>query len=163
MEMSSAILAICVRNSPVNSPHKIQWRRALMFSLICAWINGWVNNDKAGDLKCHHAHYDVTVMSRQDGCPVANGILKCISLNENFWVEWNKTLLKYVPYGIINNSTFRSDDDLVSFRQQAIIWTNVDIVHQHIIASPGLSDFNTEAETKWPTFHRWHFQMHFLE
>ena len=28
--------------SPVNSPHKGQWRRALMFSLICARINGWV-------------------------------------------------------------------------------------------------------------------------
>ena len=29
---------------PVNSPHKGRWRGALMFSLICAWINGWVNN-----------------------------------------------------------------------------------------------------------------------
>ena len=35
---------------------------ALMFSLICAWINGWVNNRQAGDLKRHRAHYDVTVM-----------------------------------------------------------------------------------------------------
>ena len=25
---------------PVNSPHKGQWRGALMFSLICAWIDG---------------------------------------------------------------------------------------------------------------------------
>ena len=33
-----------------------------MFSLICAWINGWVNNGEAGDLKRHRAHYDVTVM-----------------------------------------------------------------------------------------------------
>ena len=31
-------------HSPVNSPHRGQWRGALMFSLICAWINGWVNN-----------------------------------------------------------------------------------------------------------------------
>ena len=38
------------------------WRGALMFSLTCAWINGWVNNGVAGDLRCHHAHYDVTVM-----------------------------------------------------------------------------------------------------
>ena len=45
---------------PVNSPHKGQWRGALMFSLICAWINSWVNNRGAGDLKRHHAHYDVT-------------------------------------------------------------------------------------------------------
>ena len=27
--------------SPVNSPHKGQWHGALMFSLICAWTNGW--------------------------------------------------------------------------------------------------------------------------
>ena len=33
-----------IHRSPVNSPHKGQWRRALMFSLICIWINGWVNN-----------------------------------------------------------------------------------------------------------------------
>ena len=34
-----------------------------MFSLICVWINGWVNNREAGDLIYHRAHYDVTVMS----------------------------------------------------------------------------------------------------
>ena len=37
--------------SPVKSPHKGQWRAAFMFSLICAWINGWVNNCEAGDLR----------------------------------------------------------------------------------------------------------------
>ena len=33
-----------------------------MFSLICVWINGWVNNREAGDLRRYHAHRDVTVM-----------------------------------------------------------------------------------------------------
>ena len=33
-----------------------------MFSLICIWINGWVNNRKAGDLRRYRIHYDVTVM-----------------------------------------------------------------------------------------------------
>ena len=47
---------------PVNSPYKGQWRGALMFSLICAWISGWVNNREAGDLRCNRAHYDVNVM-----------------------------------------------------------------------------------------------------
>ena len=51
-----------IHRSPVNIPHKGQWRGALMFSLICAWINCWVNNREAGYLRCHHAHYDVTVM-----------------------------------------------------------------------------------------------------
>ena len=47
---------------PVNSPHKAQWRGALMFSLICARIYGWVNNREAGDLRRHRAHYDVIEM-----------------------------------------------------------------------------------------------------
>ena len=47
---------------PVNSPHKGQWRGALMFSLICAWIKGWVNNREAGDLRRHRVHYDVNAM-----------------------------------------------------------------------------------------------------
>ena len=65
METFSALLAICAGNSPVtvNSSHKGQWRGALMFSLKCAWINGWVNNREAGDLRGHPTHYDVTVMS----------------------------------------------------------------------------------------------------
>ena len=51
-----------IHRSPVNSPHKGQWHGALMFSLICAWINRWVNNREADDLRRHRAHYDVTVM-----------------------------------------------------------------------------------------------------
>ena len=51
-----------IHRSPVNSQHKGQWRRALMFTLICTWINGWVNNREAGDLRRHQAHYDVTIM-----------------------------------------------------------------------------------------------------
>ena len=46
-----------------------QSRGTLMFSLICAWTNGWVNNIEECDLKRHRAHHDVTVMctlSRQD-------------------------------------------------------------------------------------------------
>ena len=49
--------------SPVNSPHKGQWRGSLVFSLICAWTHSWVNNPDAGCLRRNCAHYDVTVMS----------------------------------------------------------------------------------------------------
>ena len=51
-----------ILRSPVNSPHKGQWRGALMFTLICARINGWVNNGEAGDLRRNRAHYDVIIM-----------------------------------------------------------------------------------------------------
>ena len=39
-----------------------QWRGTLMLSLICAWMNNWVNNREAGDLGRHRAHYNVAVM-----------------------------------------------------------------------------------------------------
>ena len=52
-----------IHRSPVNSSHKGQWRGALMFTLICARINGWVNNREAGDLRRNRAHYDVIVMN----------------------------------------------------------------------------------------------------
>ena len=51
-----------IHRSPVNSPHKGQWRGALMFTLICARINGWINNREAGHLRRHRTHYDVIVM-----------------------------------------------------------------------------------------------------
>ena len=39
-----------IHRSLVNSPHKGQWRWALIFSLIFAWTNSWANNGNAGDL-----------------------------------------------------------------------------------------------------------------
>ena len=51
-----------IHRSPVNFPHKGQWRGALMFSLIYVWINDWANNREAGDLRRQHGHYDVIVM-----------------------------------------------------------------------------------------------------
>ena len=64
METFSALLATCAGNLPVpcESPHKGQWRGALIFSLACAWINGSVNNGEAGYLRRHRAHYEVKVM-----------------------------------------------------------------------------------------------------
>ena len=64
METFSALLAICAGNLPVpvNSPHKGQWRGAMMFSLIYPWINDWVSNREAGALRRHRGHYDVIVM-----------------------------------------------------------------------------------------------------
>ena len=55
-----------IHRSPVNSLHKGQWRGALMISLICDWINSWVNHREAGYLRRHCAHYVVTVMVMVD-------------------------------------------------------------------------------------------------
>ena len=54
-------------------PHKGQWHGALMFSLIYARIDGWVNTGEAGHLRRHHTHYDVIVMVMRNNS-VASGI-----------------------------------------------------------------------------------------
>ena len=89
-----------IQRSPVNSPHKGQWRGALIFSLLCARINGWVNNREAGDLRRHRAHYDVTVMTA-----------KCFFVKENLGSSI-QTSLKFVPEGSMGN---RSTLDQVMF------------------------------------------------
>ena len=53
-----------IHRRPVNSPHKGQWRGALMFFFICAWVN----NRDDGDLRRHRANYDAIVMARSGQC-----------------------------------------------------------------------------------------------
>ena len=71
MKSFSALLILCSGNSPVA---KGQWRGALMFSMICAWINGWVNNDETSDLGRRRAHYDVIVMTACFLCGTSRGV-----------------------------------------------------------------------------------------
>ena len=70
MEAFSALLALCVGNSPVTGefPSQRPVTRSFHVSLICAWTNSWVNNREAGDLRRHRAHYDVTVMTKLRNC-----------------------------------------------------------------------------------------------
>ena len=63
--------------STVNSPLKGQWRGVLMFSLICVWINGWVNDPEADDLRRYRVNYDVIVMLIDTQMKVQN-LLKLI-------------------------------------------------------------------------------------
>ena len=57
------LFATGIHQSPVNTPNKGQWRRTLLFSLICVWTNGWANHRDTSNLRCHRAHYDVIVMN----------------------------------------------------------------------------------------------------
>ena len=84
METFSALLATCA-GSPVNSPHKGQRRGALMFSLICVWINDWVNNREAGDLRRYRAHCDVIIM--HSTCPIRPCFWMGLVWDFTLWVE----------------------------------------------------------------------------
>ena len=65
LETFSALLAIYAGNSSVTGEFTAQRPVILSYHvfLICPWINYWVNNREAGDLRRNRAHYDVTVMA----------------------------------------------------------------------------------------------------
>ena len=96
-----------IHRSPVNSLHIGQWRGALMFSLICAPIKGWVNNGEAGDLRRYRSHYDVTVMVGQ--CRIAQAERRSLFelTNDNHgvsivdkWLCQNRTIQYVVQWSV---------------------------------------------------------------
>ena len=100
-----------IHRSPVNFPHKGQWRGALMFSLIYAWINDWVNNREAGDLRRQHGHYDVIVMSKKF-------IQSMNGRSYHFHHVWCPCRFRLVPQDIVSIQ----DLDFVSVRQGCQHW-----------------------------------------
>ena len=122
METFSALLAICAGNSsvPVNSPQKGQWRGALMFSLICVWINGRVNNREAGDLRRYRAHYDVLVMWEKNPS-VAVGLASQRASNAGVSMSWcdHESFITHITVG--------SGQSIISIDSPAVLkfWDNL--------------------------------------
>ena len=107
-----------IHRSPVNSPHKDQWHGALMFSLICVWINGWVNNREAGDYRRYHAHYDVIVMCRSNVSQLVSAISYFTYILDHYvyrGAKWNR--MTQNPFDTISNTWIthsRNRNDQVS-------------------------------------------------
>ena len=81
----SALLNLCAGNSSVTGefPSKCQWRGALMFSLICAWVSN-------RDWRRHLDHYDITVMNSMTSVANAHPIwLWHNPFNCNQVVKWS--------------------------------------------------------------------------
>ena len=101
-----------IQRLPVNSPHKGQWHGALMFSLICAWINRWVNNREAGDLRRHCTHCDVIVMIQRVVLSnlITPDLYACTwlddvsSISKNYGLPVSQSVL---PWGIYPNRAQR--------------------------------------------------------
>ena len=111
-----------IHRSLINSPHKGQWPGALMFSLICAWINSWINNGKAGDLRRHRAHYDVPVKKR----PFMY-LMQIINIHINHhWYQLHYFVIichlkEYQTYGAVENG-FRDVMDFCGNRYLSFIY-----------------------------------------
>ena len=108
-----------IHRSSVNSPPKGQWHGALMFSLIWAWINRWVKNREAGNLRRHRAHYDVIVMLdcrneyscfKQTSLWITNAILPSISFPDDslLWRHNGRgSVSNHQPHDCLLNRLFR--------------------------------------------------------
>ena len=48
---------------PTQRPVTRRFGVFFLFCFIRVWINGWVNNREAGDLRRYRAHFDVTIMN----------------------------------------------------------------------------------------------------
>ena len=82
-----------------KSPHKGQWRGALMFTLICTRINGWVNNREAGDLRRHRAHYVVIVMISSNSARTRS-VMRLSSRGSLYWhglILIVSRIIHYIP------------------------------------------------------------------
>ena len=98
-----------IHRSPVNSPHKGQWRGALVFSLIFVWINGWVSNCEADDLRRYRAHYDVSVML----------VYWCQSISQ-IYHRWDWIELHWIE--ILSNTEVESGSKHNKFHSRKCIW-----------------------------------------
>ena len=119
-----------IHRSTVNFPHKGQWRGALMFSLICVWINGWVNNREAGDLRRYRVRCDVIVMPQLE---LAVGNVKCnvfthesSSFQSAFWLT-----VKY-----IKDNWMHVHDDVIKWKHFPRYWPFVRGIHRSTVNSP---------------------------
>ena len=113
-----------IYRSPLNSPHKGQWRGALMFPLICAWINVWASNREAVDLRRHHAHYDVTVMMRRTAPRNVTAL------------DVQHILLFFQLYHLSAHDIFPCYDDVIKWKHLSRYWLFVRGIHRPLVDSP---------------------------
>ena len=153
IEPYSALLALCAGNLPVpvNSPHKGQSRGALIFSLVCARINDWVNNREAGDLRRHRGHYDVNAYSRHEsGNYCAQMYLStrlCLGIKAQCWLD-HRSFLKNGRWDLATCRGTSRVTPIESFRggDFSSIWVLKDKVHSNLNRYRELSVTRNEFE-----------------
>ena len=164
--------ALCVGNRPVDSPHKGQWRVALMLYLICVWTNGWANTRDARHLRRNCTHYDMgwylEHVWNSDGCPMreANGWFRSLPsqseqsemLRTVLWLrkialsQCIKTVLLFLDFGYPT-----TDEDLIPFGPYFELQPQ-DVVYEPISSMDGIVLDQTSLECRVrsnppPTYH----------
>ena len=133
------------------------------------WINAWVNNRKAGDLRRHRSHHDATVMTY---------ILRSSYSNyhehieaQNMAAAWQTAGISYFDSNFMEicsqssnkqKSNTGSDNGLAAKRWGAIIWINDGLTYRRIFALLGLEGLmSTYKDTPNTGFNQSSF-IHFI-
>ena len=126
-----------IHRSPANSPHKGQWRGVLMLFLISAWINGWVNNREAGDLRHHCAHYDVTVMLCKFIPQLTMDVCTdpCCDKRLTYVSERDPAILGWLFRNSVGITSFQHDD-VIKWKHFPRNWPFVRGIHRSPVNSP---------------------------
>ena len=112
-----------IHPSPVISPHKGQWRRVLMLSLIWAWINGWVNNGEAGDLRRHRGRFDVTVMMDFTGLSIQYAVWHLLVIEICYAsINLRACVRNYIPITLWNVITYPYPEVRYNTPVKRILW-----------------------------------------
>ena len=141
---------------PMNSLHKGQWCGALMFSLICAWINDWVNSRDAGDFRRHCAHYDVNVMppewTKTSGT-VSNGMTSpCTLTNWTSASLWHRIMASRIilmlPPKLITSLAVTAEKSQ-NYKVTALILTDQTSFHNRHWRQQNLSWRQLDLDNTW--------------
>ena len=123
METFSALLALCVANSPLTGEfpaHRPVTRSCDLFFELHL-INGQVNNGEAGDLRRHRVHYGVTVMmlafrlANSNTFSNNNPSLEGISRNMTNLCRYYLTIFVIQTY----TRTFKEKSSYIDFSQKS--------------------------------------------
>ena len=108
---------------PGEFPSQRPVTRSFEFSLICARINGWINNDEAGDFRCHRAHYDIIVMinSALDNSALDNwGLTHFLKGVMTSWAH-NKHRLLYIYVEVISRKSLFESENITHYLWSTMI------------------------------------------
>ena len=155
METFSALLAFCVGKSPVTGEFPTQ-RPVIRSFGVLFWTNNncWASNGEAGDLRCHGAHDDATVMKPlvPGSCSLSGA---CTASHATLGItHWGR-----VTHICVSKLTIiGSDNGLSPDRRQTIIWTNAGIL---FIGPLGTKFSKILIEIKIFSFRKMHLKMSF--
>ena len=131
-----------IHQSQLNSPHKGQWCGALMFSSICAWRNGWVDNCEAGDLRHNRTQYDVIVMYQQGNVTCHGTWKQCSSSQSWGWVNWPGFNM-VMPTGLLTTTWSSTSSSKISI---------------YIVSNSNLN----QMQLAWKCLVYWHVKVKFV-